>query len=72
MYASYEGVDEKIDENMVLIEKAIMSDSILEDKTVPLGFEIIRDDKLENLLVAHQTFTVTVFSSLKDLDKELI
>ncbi len=74
--ADVEGVDERIDEIMVLIEKAIINHEKLNDKTHASGFSIIRHDKLPNLKIAdlkiaNQVFNITVLTSLDGIDFQL-
>lgn len=71
LLADVEGVDERIDEIMVLVEKAILNHEKLNDKTHALGFQVIQDDKLQNLKIANQVFNITLYTSLDGCDTEL-
>lgn len=71
LLADVEGIDERIDEIMVLVEKAILNHEKLNDKTHALGFQVIQDDKLPNLKIANQVFNITTYTSLDGCDTEL-
>ena len=71
LLADVEGVDQRIDELMVLIEKAIINHEKLNDKAHALGFQIVQDDKLEDLKIANQVFNITLYTALDGCDQEL-
>lgn len=72
LLADVEGVDDRIDEIMVLIEKAILNHEKLNDKTFPTGFQIIQDEKIEDLKIANQTFNLKIYTAIDGCDQELL
>lgn len=70
VHKAFEGVDEKIEEIMVKIEKALINDETLNDRIFPLHEEVKPSNEGDqSIRIVDQAFIVTIFTANDGCDE---